>query len=144
MTSEPASYSEAAKHPEWIFVMKEELHMIKKSGTCLNKYKARLVVKGYNQLPSVDYLETHALVAGYDTLRLLLALSAAMGWNVCHLDIKSAFLKGMLEEEIYVQPPEGFELASDQNKVYKLHKALYGLKQAPGSWYNKIDTYLTQ
>ncbi|WRX12266.1 Reverse transcriptase [Theobroma cacao] len=50
----------------------------------------------------------------------------------------------MLEEEIYVQPPEGFELASDQNKVYKLHKALYGLKQAPGSWYNKIETYLTQ
>ena len=95
------------------------------------KHKARLVVKGFAQVVGVDYGDTFAPVTRHDTIRLLLALAGQMGWKVYHLDVKSAFLNGILLEEIYVQQPEGFEVTGHEHKVYKLQKALYGLKQAP-------------
>ena len=108
----------------------------------VNKHKARLVVKGYVQIYGVDFSETFAPVARIDTIRMLLVLTAQKGWIVHQMDVKSDFLNGSLEEEIFVEQPEGFSIAGKENQVYQLKKALYGLKQAPRSWYSRIDTYL--
>ncbi|KAG8493422.1 hypothetical protein CXB51_010995 [Gossypium anomalum] len=108
----------------------------------LNKLKARLVVKGFSQKYGLDYLETLAPVARLDTIRLLVALAAQLQWNIHQLDVKSAFLNGFLEEKIYVDQPQVFEVASKEHIVYRLKKALYGLKQAPRAWYSRIDGYL--
>lgn len=108
----------------------------------INKHKARLVVKGYSQIFGIDYLDTFAPVARHDTIRLLLAIIAQKGWQVFHMDIKSTFLNGFLQEEIYVEQLEGFVIKGQEDKVYLLKKALYGLKQAPRVWYNIINDHL--
>ncbi|RVW62393.1 Retrovirus-related Pol polyprotein from transposon RE1 [Vitis vinifera] len=82
----------------------------------------------------VDFSETFAPVARLDTIRMLLALAAQKGWNIHQMDVKSAFLNGYLEEEIFVEQPEGFIVKGMEEKVYLLKKALYGLKQAPRAW----------
>ena len=97
----------------------------------INKHKARLVVKGYAQMFGVDFSKTFAPVARLDTIRMLLALAAQNGWNIHQMDVKSAFLNGYLEEEIFAEQPEGFIVQGMEEKVYLLKKALYGLKQAP-------------
>ena len=81
----------------------------------------------------VDFSETFAPVARMDTIRMLLALATQKGWTLHQMDVKSAFLNGYLEEEIFVEQPEGFSVAGQENQVYQLKKALYGLKQAPRS-----------
>jgi len=81
----------------------------------------------------VDFSETFAPVAKMDTIRMLLAFAAQKGWTLHQMDVKSAFLNGYLEEEIFVEQPEGFSVAGQENQVYQLKKALYGLKQAPRS-----------
>lgn len=166
---EPADYTEAKKDQRWIAAMEEELSMIEKNKTwilmdrpqdrkvigvkwvfrtklnadgSINKHKARLVVKGYAQIFGVDYSDTFAPVARLDTIRLLLAIAAQKGWKVFQLDVKSAFLNGILQEEIYVEQPQGFVKEGEGDKVYLLRKALYGLKQAPRAWYSKIDEHL--
>lgn len=101
------------------------------------KYKARLVAKGYVQ-QGIDYEEVFAPVTRMETVRLLLALAAKNGWEVHHMDVKSAFLNGEIDEEVYVCQPEGFEKKGEEHKVYKLFKALYGLRQAPRAWYTKL------
>jgi hypothetical protein len=167
--AEPTNYTEAAGVPAWIEAMKSEIDSIERNRTwrltelpedkkeigvkwvfrtkfnldgSIFKHKARLVVKGFAQVAGVDYGDTFTPVARHDTIRLLLALVGQKGWSVYHLDVKSAFLNGILLEEIYVQQPEGFIVAGNEHKVYKLHKAFYGLKQAPRAWYNRIDTHL--
>ncbi|CAL9001991.1 unnamed protein product, partial [Prunus brigantina] len=97
----------------------------------IQKNKARLVAKGYAQKPGIDYNETFAPVARLDTIRTLIALAAKNNWKLYKLDVKSAFLNGVLEEEVYIKQPYGFLVKGKEDKVYKLHKALYGLKQAP-------------
>jgi hypothetical protein len=77
-----------------------------------------------------------------DTVRTLLAITTQHKWQVYQMDVKSAFLNGVLEEEVYVDQPPGFEVKEKTTKVYRLKKVLYGLKQAPRACYNKIDTYL--
>lgn len=166
---EPASFEEAAMDQKWFAAMQEELSMIEKNQTwelvprphdrnvigvkwvfrtklnpngSINKHKARLVVKGYSQIFGVDYADTFAPVARHDTIRLLLAIVAQKGWQVFHMDVKSAFLNGFLQEEIYVEQPEGFVIKGQENKVYLLKKALYGLKQAPRVWYSRINDHL--
>ena len=108
----------------------------------INKHKARLVVKGYAQVYGIDFSETFAPVARFDTIRMLLAIAAQEGWEVFQLDVKSAFLNGFLQEEIYVEQPEGFVVEGHEDEVYLLKKALYGLKQAPRAWYSRIDQHL--
>ena len=78
-----------------------------------------------------------------DTVRALVALAAQNRWKIHQLDVKSAFLNGYLEEEIYVEQPQGFEVQGKEDKVLRLKKALYGLKQAPRAWYSRIDGYFT-
>jgi hypothetical protein len=113
------------------------------------KHKARLVAKGYAQRHGVDYEKVFAPVARLETVRLILALTANGKWVVHHMDVKSAFLNGELQEEVYVQQPPGFQNPSFQNprflgKVLKLQKALYGLKQAPRAWNAKLDQELVR
>lgn len=112
------------------------------ANSCINKHKARLVVKGYAQMFGVDFSETFAPVARLDTIRMLLAFTAQNGWTIHQIDVKSAFLNGYLEEEIFVEQPKGFVVQGEEEKVYLLKKALYGLKQALRAWYNKIDAHL--
>ncbi|RVW50050.1 Retrovirus-related Pol polyprotein from transposon RE2 [Vitis vinifera] len=85
---------------------------------------------------------TFALIARLDTIRMLLAVAAQKGWKIYQLDVKSTFLNGYLEEEIFVEQPEGFVVKGKEDKVYQLKKALYGLKQAPKAWYNRINAHL--
>lgn len=106
------------------------------------KYKARVVAKGYAQWQGVDFDEVFAPVTRLETVRLLLALTSKNGWVVDHLDVKSAFLNGELEETVYVTQPEGFIKEGKEQMVYRLVKALYGLRQAPRAWYSKLSKVL--
>lgn len=72
---------------------------------------------------------------------MVIALAARNGWKLFQLDVKSAFLQGKLEEDVYVAQPQGYEVKGEEDKVYKLRKALYGLKQAPRAWYSRIESY---
>ncbi|KAG7547963.1 Zinc finger CCHC-type [Arabidopsis suecica] len=104
---------------KWVFKLKRN------SDGSINKYKARLVAKGYVQKYGVDFEEVFAPVARIETIRLLVDLAAANGWEIHHLDVKTAFLHGELKETVYVTQPEGFEKKGSEDKVYKLNKALY-------------------
>lgn len=90
----------------------------------------------------VDYNETFAPLTRLDTIRTLIALTDKKIWKLYQLNVKSAFLNGVLNEEIYVDHPEGFIVPGSEHKVYKLIKALYSLKQAPRVWYEEINPYL--
>jgi hypothetical protein len=81
-------------------------------------------------------------VARIETVRLVVAVATYKGWTMHQLDVKSAFLNGPLEEEVYVKQPPGFEIKGQEQKVFKLKKALYGLKQAPRAWNKRIDSFL--
>ncbi|XP_074318888.1 uncharacterized protein LOC141655722 [Silene latifolia] len=106
--------------------------------------KARLVVQGYNQQEGIDYDETFAPVARLEAIRLLIAFAAHMGIKLFQMDVKTAFLNGYLQEEVYVEQPPGFLDSNFPNHVYKLDKALYGLKQAPRSWYDRLSKFLIE
>jgi hypothetical protein len=94
------------------------------------------------QRERVDFDEVFAPVTRLDSVRVLVAVAAHLGWQLHHLDVKSAFLNGKLEEEVYVAQPPGFECDGDRGKVFRLHKALYGLRQAPRAWNTKLDATL--
>ena len=104
--------------------------------------KARLVAQGYTQEEGIDYDETFAPVARMEAIRIFLAYAAHKGFKVQQMDVKSAFLNGKLEEEVYVKQPPGFEDSKKPGYVYKLDKALYGLKQAPRAWYDTLAEFL--
>ncbi|CAL8999646.1 unnamed protein product [Prunus brigantina] len=123
--------------------MENEMNMIEKNQTW-ELHKAGLVAKGYAQKPGIDYNETFAPVARLDTIRTLIALAAKNSWKMYQLDVKSAFMNGVLQEKVYVEQPDGFIVQGEEDKVYKLHKALYGLKQALRAWYGEIDSYPVQ
>ncbi|KAL0384142.1 UNVERIFIED_CONTAM: Retrovirus-related Pol polyprotein from transposon RE1 [Sesamum radiatum] len=89
----------------------------------------------------IDYTETFAPVARLDTIRALVAIAANKKWKIYQMDVKSAFLNGYIDEEIYVEQPQGFIAKGYEEKVLRLKKALYGLKQAPRAWYSRIDNY---
>ena len=97
----------------------------------IEKYKARLIVKGYTQKEGDDFFDTYSPVARIATIRVLLALAASYGLHVHQIDVKTTFLYGELEEEIYMEQPDGFVVPGEENKVCRLIKSLYGLKQAP-------------
>ena len=96
--------------------------------------KARLACKGYAQQEGIDFEETFAPVARIEAIRMFLAFSSFQQIKVYQMDVKSAFLNGNLEEEVYIEQPEGFILGNDEKLVCRIKKALYGLKQAPRAW----------
>jgi Reverse transcriptase (RNA-dependent DNA polymerase) len=107
-----------------------------------NRFKAHLVAKGFTQILGLDYDETFSPVTHLDSIRILLALAMLEDWEIYQIDIKTAFLNGDLDEEIYMQQLEGFIAAGQSGKVCRLHKALYGLKQASRQWHCKLHSAL--
>jgi hypothetical protein len=155
---EPKNFNEANEDENWLKSMNEELDQIEKKNTWelvprpadknvigskwvfknkineqgkIVKNKSRLVYKGYAQVEGQDFDETFSLVARMEALRMVMAYACHKNFKVYQMDVKSAFLNGHLEEEVYMEKPEGFSLTNHPNYVSKLKKALYVLKQAP-------------
>eukprot|EP00253_Pinus_taeda_P009146 PITA_09146 len=123
---------------KWIFKSK-----LNENGDVIRN-KARLVCKGYAQQEGIEFEETFAPVARLEAIRMFLALSSFQKFKVYQMDVKSAFLNRDLEEEVYIEQPDGFILGNDPKLVCRLRKALCGLKQAPRAWYYHLDKYLHQ
>ncbi|GKA47809.1 putative ribonuclease H-like domain-containing protein, partial [Tanacetum coccineum] len=121
---------------KWVFRNKKDERGI------VIKNKARLVAQGYTQEEGIDYDEVFAPVARIEAIRLFLAYASFKDFMVYQMDVKSAFLYGKIEEEVYVCQPPGFEDPDFPDRVYKVEKALYGLHQAPRAWYETLSTYL--
>ena len=165
---DPIGYEKAAQDKKWRSAMNEEIEAIERNGTWelatlprgqkaigvkwvyktkknakgeVERYKARLVAKGYSQRPGIDYDEVFAPVARLETIRLVISLAALNDWKIHQMDVKSAFLNGFLDEEVYVEQPLGYVVKGQGDKVLKLKKALYGLKQAPRAWNSRLDKY---
>ncbi|GJX87727.1 retrovirus-related pol polyprotein from transposon TNT 1-94 [Tanacetum coccineum] len=168
-TIEPKNVNEALRDESWIVTMQEELNQFiandvwelvlqPKNMTIIgtkwvfrnkldengvvSRNKARLVAQGYNQQEGIDYDETYAPVARLESIRILLAYACALDFKLFQMDVKSAFLNGFINEEVYVAQPSGFIDFEKPNHVYKLKKALYGLKQAPKAWYDRLKAFL--
>jgi hypothetical protein len=107
----------------------------------IEKYKACFVAWGFSQVEGVDYDETFAPVARYTLIRVVISIATEMGWKIHQMDVKTAFLNGLIEE-VYIEKPLGFEVHGRESHVCRLKKALYGMKQAPRAWYWRIDAYL--
>jgi hypothetical protein len=110
----------------------------------VTRNKVRLSCKGYAQVEGIDFEEAFAPIVRIEEIRLFLAHECSKNIIVYQMDLKSAFLNGELEEEVYIEQPEGFQLSGNTDYVCKLKKALYGLKQAPRAWYSRLDKYLQQ
>ena len=161
MESEPTSYKEAMSSleaPFWKKAINSEIESILQNNTweivelphgskaigckcvfkkklkldgSIDKYKARLVAKGFTQKKGIDYFDTYSPVSRITTIRILIALASIHNLVIHQMDVKTAFLNGDLDEEIYMEQPEGFIVKGQEHKVCKLVKSLYGLKQAP-------------
>ncbi|GJU08776.1 retrovirus-related pol polyprotein from transposon TNT 1-94 [Tanacetum coccineum] len=132
----PQTISQSVIGTKWVFRNK-----LDKNGI-VSRNKARLVAQGYNQQESIDYDERYAPVARLESIRILLAIACANDFKLYQMDVKSAFLNGFINEEVYVAQPLGFIDFQKPNYVYKLKKALYGLKQAPKAWYDRLKAFL--
>ena len=119
---------------KWVFKVKLD------SQGRIERYKARLVAKGFTQIQNVDYKETYAPVASMNTIRIFFAIANQHDMELAQFDVKTAFLYGDLDEDIYMEFPEGYP--NPKNKVCRLIKSLYGLKQAPRNWNKKFDSFL--
>jgi hypothetical protein len=110
----------------------------------IEKYKARFVTRGFSQFEGVDYDGTFASVAIYTSIRSVISIAAEMGWKIHQMDVKTTFLNGLIQEEVYIEKPLEFEVHERESHVCRLKKTLYGMKQAPKAWYSRIDAYLQQ
>src|SRR5581483_6482632 len=168
---EPAKTQDALSDPDWVRAMQEELAEFeqnkvwrlverpwrksiidlrwvfrnkKDENDLIIRNKARLVAKRYLQQEGIDYDETFAPVARIEAIGIFLAYAAHKNMKVFQMDVKCAFLNGELQEEVYVEQPEGFVDPTYPEHVYVLDKALYGLKQAPRAWYETLTIYLLE
>ena len=121
----PSSTASCVVQCKWVFRTK-----LKADGS-LDKYKARLVSKGFQQTPGVDYDETFSHVIKASTIRIVFTIAVSRGWDIQQIDINNVFLNGDLKEEVFMTQPEGFSDSAKPHHVCRLRKALYGLKQSP-------------
>jgi hypothetical protein len=167
--TEPSCNGEAACQQVWQDAMAEEYHSIVKNGVwdivlipegksivtskwiykikhvvggSVEKYKARFVARGFSHVEGIDYEETFAPVSQYASICTIIALAASMGWKLHQVDVNTTFLNGDIEEEVYIEQPEGFMIHDEKPHVCSLKKSLYGLKQTPRAWYKKMDRFL--
>ncbi|KAF5447219.1 hypothetical protein F2P56_032787, partial [Juglans regia] len=167
--SKPRNYTHAASIPEWHATMDSEFQALLKNETwslcprplgknvvpckwvfklkrkpdgSIDRHKARLVAVGYLQRSGIDFHDTFSPVIKPSTVRMVLAIAVSFNWDIWQLDVSNAFLHGILEEEVYMTQPKGFEDPVHPQFVCKLHKSLYGLKQAPRAWFNRLSTAL--
>jgi hypothetical protein len=110
----------------------------------IEKHKTQFVARGLSQVEGVHYYETFAPITRYTSIRSIISIATKMGWKIHRMDVKITFLNGFIEEEVYIEKPQGFKVSERESHVFLLRKALYVLKQAPRSWYSYIDTYLLQ
>jgi hypothetical protein len=168
-TIEPNSFEEAIKDKFWNKAMDEEMDQIDKNDTWelvprpknknvigtkwvfrnkltedwqVTRNKARLVCKGYAQVEGMVFEETFSPVARMEAIQFILIYACSKNIKVYQMDVKSSFLNGELEEEVYIKQPKGFQLSENAYYVRKLKKELYGLKHAPRAWYSRLDKYL--
>jgi len=113
----------------WVFITKSD-----------GRKKARLVAKGFSQIEGIDFDQIFLPVVQYESVHLLLAAAALEGWHIEELNVKSAFLYGQLDEEIYMEQPKGFKIHGQERKVLHLRQAIYGLKQAALAWWKELLT----
>jgi hypothetical protein len=106
--------------------------------------KDRLVAQGFSKVQGLDFGEIFAHVARLEDIRILWAFAASKGFKLYQMDVKSAFLNGVIWEEVFVRQPPGFENSKYPNRVYKLSKALYGFKEAPWAWYARLKTFFLE
>jgi hypothetical protein len=123
---------------KWIFKVKRN------ADGSVERFKARLVAKGYSQRPGFDFTETFTPTVRYSAVRTILAIAALEDMHIHSLDISNAYLNGVLEEEVYMQLPEGFEAIGRPGDVLLLKKATYGLKQAGRVWSKTLADTLTK
>ncbi|CAL1359109.1 unnamed protein product [Linum trigynum] len=167
---EPVSYAEAARDPRWHAAMNEEFSALQandtwditdlpggvkpigskwvykikyKSDGALERFKARVVAKGYTQIYGIDYCDTYSLVAKITLVKMLLDVASAQKWHLHQMDVNNAFLNGELDEVVYMELPYGLrDLLEYKGKVCRLKKSLYGMKQASRMWYAKLTESL--
>ncbi|GJZ86400.1 retrovirus-related pol polyprotein from transposon TNT 1-94 [Tanacetum coccineum] len=141
---EPECYAEAMEDEhkkEWFDAMQDEMKSLLKS-TPRPRYKARLVVKGFSQKKGIDFRWIFSPVVKMGSIRVVLGLAASLDLEVEQMDVKTAFLHGDLDKEIYMEQPEGFQVKGKEDYVCRLQKSLYGLKQAPRQWYKKFESVI--
>ena len=170
-TIEPTSVSQAISQPHWCEAMSTELTTLMKHGTwdlvlppsnctpvgckwvfrvkrhvdgSVDRFKAHLVAKGYDQRPSIDYKETFSPVVKPATIRTVLSIVVMKGWDLRQMDVNNAFLNGALTETVFMAQPPGFKDLSKPNHVCRIKKAIYGLKQAPQAWYTALKNVILQ
>ncbi|GJV13650.1 retrotransposon protein, putative, ty1-copia subclass [Tanacetum coccineum] len=118
---------------KWLFKKKTDMD------GAVHTYKARLVAKGFTQTPGIDYEETFSPVADIRAIRILIAIAAFYDYEIWQMDVKTAFLNGYLNEEVYMEQPEGFVSQKFPNRVCKLKRSIYGLKQASRQYNKRFD-----
>jgi hypothetical protein len=120
----------------WIYKIKHAFY------GSVEKYKVIFVARRFSQVEGIDYEETFSHVSQYTSICTIISFAASMVWRLHHMDVKIAFLNGDIEEEVYIEQPDGFVIHEKESHVCRLNKALYGLKQESRAWYEKIDGYL--
>lgn len=123
---------------KWVYKVKRDV-----DGK-IARFKARWVVKGYLQQYGVDFDQTYAAVVKPMAFRVLFAIAAYFDLDIDQMDVKTAFLYGLIDQLIYVELPKGTETEATKNMVCKLLNALYGLKQSPRLWYERFSTFLLE
>jgi hypothetical protein len=168
--NEPTCFEEAIQKKEWADAMTEEYQSIIKNDVweivprpknkdvvsskwlykikhatdgSIEKHKVRFVAYGFSQKEGIDYEETFSPVARYTSIITIISLVAKMKWRLHQMDVKTTFLNGVIEEEVYTEQPQGFEVEDRKTHVCRLKKALYGLKLVLRAWYGRIDSFLT-